>query len=59
MPLRNAVAHIGCEVAGGLAAVFIHCQGRLFYKLIQMGAAGVAVAESALDKDLGLAQVGY
>ena len=55
--LCNAVAHIGCKVAGSLAAVFVdrlHC---LLDELIQMGAAGVAVAKGALHQDLGLGKV--
>ena len=55
--LCNAVAHIGGKVASGLAAVFVdrlHC---LPDELIQMGAAGVAVAKGALHHDLGLCKV--
>ena len=55
--LCNAVAHIGCKVAGGLAAVFVDRLHGLLDELIQMGAAGVAVAKGALHHDLGLCKV--
>ena len=55
--LCDAVAHIGCKIACSLAAVGVDCLYSLLHKLIQMGAAGVAVAKGALHQDLGLGKV--
>ena len=55
--LCDAVAHIGCKIACSLAAVGVDCLYSLLHELIQMGAAGVAVAKGALHHDLGLCKV--
>ena len=55
--LCDAVAHIGGEVAGSLAAVVVDCLHSLLDELVQMGAAGVAVTKGALHQDLGLGKV--
>ena len=57
MTLCDAVAHIGGEVAGSLAAVVVDCLHSLLDELVQMGAAGVAVTKGALHQDLGLGKV--
>ena len=58
MPLCNTITHIGGKVTGCFAAVFINGLYSLLDELIQMGAAGVAVAKGAFHENLGLAQVG-
>ena len=55
--LCDTVAHIGCKIACSLAAVGVDCLYSLLHELIQMGAAGVAVAKGALHHDLGLCKV--
>ena len=57
MPLCDAVAHIGGKIAGRLAAVIVDRLHGLLDELIQMGTAGMAVAEGALHHDLGLCKV--
>ena len=57
MTLCNAIAHIGGKVAGRLAAVVVDRLHGLLDELIQMGAAGMAVAEGALHHDLGLGKI--
>ena len=57
--LCDAVAHIGGKIACSLAAVGVDSLHGLLHKLIQMGAAGVAVAEGALHHDLRLFQILY
>ena len=57
MALCDAVAHIGGKVAGSLAAVIVDRLHGLLDELIQMGTAGVAVAEGALHHDLGLGKI--
>ena len=55
--LCDAVAHIGGEITGSLAAVVVDGLHSLLDELIQMGAAGVAVTKGALHHDLGLCKV--
>ena len=55
--LCDTVAHIGRKIACSLAAVGVDCLYSLLHELIQMGAAGVAVAKGALHHDLGLCKV--
>ena len=57
MTLCDAVAHIGGKVAGSFAAVVVDGLHGLLDELIQMGAAGVAVAKGAFHYDLGLGKV--
>ena len=57
--LRDAVAHIGCEVAGRLAAVLIDGLHGLLDELVEVRTAGVAVAKRTLHENLRLAQVPY
>ena len=57
MTLCDAVAHIGGKIAGRLAAVVVDRLHGLLDELIQMGAAGMAVAEGAFHHDLGLGKV--
>ena len=57
MTLCDAVAHIGGKIAGRLAAVIVDRLHGLLDELIQMSAAGMAVAEGALHHDLGLGKV--
>ena len=55
--LCDTVAQIGGKIAGGFAAVLVDRLHGLSYKLIEMRAAGMAVAKGALHHDLGFAQV--
>ena len=57
MTLCDAVTHIGGKIAGRLAAVIVDRLHGLLDELIQMGAAGVAVAEGALHHDLGFGKI--
>ena len=55
--LCDTVAQIGGKIAGGFAAVLVDRLHGLSYKLIEMRAAGMAVAKGALYHDLGFAQI--
>ena len=55
--LRDTVAQIGGKIAGSFAAVLVDSLYGLSYKLIEMRAAGMAVAKGALHDDLRLGQV--
>ena len=55
--LCDTVAQIGGKIAGGFAAVLVDRLHGLSYKLIEMRAAGMAVAKGALHHDLGFAQI--
>ena len=57
MTLCDAVAHISGKIAGSLAAVVVDRLHGFLDELIQMGAAGVAVAEGAFHHDLGLGKI--
>ena len=57
MPLRHTVADIRGKIAGGPAARLLDAIRRAVNQLKQMSAARVAVAECALDHDLGLGQI--
>ena len=57
MTLCDAVAHISGKIAGSFAAVVVDRLHGFLDELIQMGAAGMAVAEGALHHDLGLCKI--
>ena len=55
--LAFTVAHIGAIVACAKSARLAYSRTNRIHQLIQVTAAGMAVAKRAFDKDLGLAQV--
>ena len=59
MPLGNTVTHIRGIVSGCLAAIGIHRFHCLLNELVQMGAAGMAVAKSAFHQNLRFSQIRY
>ncbi len=56
MPLRTAVADIGGVETAGRAALLINAAANMLGQLVQMNAAGMAVAEYILNEDLLLSQ---
>ena len=57
MALSDAITHICGKITGGFSTVLVDRAGGFPDKLIQMGAAGMAVAEGAFDQNLGLGQI--
>ena len=57
MALGHTVTHIGGKIQSGFGSVFIGCLGCFLGKLIEMGAAGMALAVGAFNQYLGLFQI--